>query len=189
MAQSEANRRALIEEGLVNVERAFSGFTPAFFQNQQGKFLADALPQVGRQFRGAQGQVVTNLANRGLLKSSAASTLGSSLQQQLAQAQRDVGNRALQSVQGLQTDVAGEKSRIIGQLQASADPTAARTQALGAATRFSSPSLIAPVGNLFEGWINQWVTAQHTGEARKTREAADTARWNAQPLPGPYQVQ
>lgn len=154
IAQQEKERQGLITQGLTNVNKAFSGFGPDFYNRMQTQYLGSAIPQVQQQFQQQRNQLGFGLANQGLLRSSAAQNLGGSLQQQLAQNLFNVGNQATQAVQGLQKQVGQEKSNVIAQLQQSADPTLAAQQATESASQFAAPSLVQPLGNLFQNWSN-----------------------------------
>lgn len=157
IAQQEAERQRLITQGLGSVNQAFAGFGPDFYNKMQQNYLAATVPQVGQQFRTTQNQLASTMSNHGLLRSSAAQNLGSSLQQQLATNLFNVGNQATQAVQGLQKQVGQEKSNVIAQLQQSANPTLAATQATESASQFAAPSLVQPLGNLFQNWSNTYL--------------------------------
>jgi len=160
ITQQEAQRQALISQGAQQVNQAFAGYTPQFYEGMRQNVLAAQLPQVQRQYQQTQGQLASNLGNQGLIRSSAARNLGSSLQEQLSTNLFNVSNQATQAVQDLQKNVAGEKSNILGQLEASAQPNIAGQQALDAASRYSAPSIIQPLGNLFQNWSNIYLARQ-----------------------------
>lgn len=158
--QQNANRQALIQRGLANVNRAFSGFDQGFYDRQRAAVLAANLPQVGEQYRQQRSALGYGLAERGLLRSSASATLGGALERELAQQQRNVFNQATQATQALQQNVSTSKGNIISQLQQSADPTLAAQRSVEAATQFSAPSLLQPLGDLFSNWSNIYMARQ-----------------------------
>lgn len=157
--QNEA-RQALIQQGLGRVNQAFAGFNPAFYDRQRAAVLAANLPQVGEQFRQQRAQLGYGLAERGLLRSSAGANLSGALNLELAQQQRNVSNQATQAVQGLQQNISQSKGNIISQLQQSADPTLAAQRSVEAATQFSAPSLLQPLGDLFSNFSNIYLARQ-----------------------------
>jgi len=158
--EQEARRSGLIQQGVGSINRAFAGFDPAFYERQRQAVLASQLPQVGQQFLQQRNQLGATLADRGLLRSSASANLGGALTQELAQQQQNVSNQATQAVQGLQGQIGAQKGQLLSQLQQSADPTLAAQRSIEAATQFSSPSLVQPLGNLFQNWANIYLAGQ-----------------------------
>jgi len=159
--QQQQQRAGLITQGTGYINKAFSGFDPAFYERQQQAVLQAQLPQVGDQFRQQRNQLGYTLAGQGLLRSSAGANLDSALTKELSQQQQNVSNQATQAVQGLQSQISGQKGQLLSQLQQSADPTLAGQRALESATQFSAPSLVQPLGNLFQNWANIYLAGQY----------------------------
>jgi len=160
IAKQQASRQALIQQGLGSINRAFAGFDPAFYDRQRQAVLAAQLPLVGDQFRQQRNQLVSGLAGQGLLRSSAGAGLAGALQRELAQQQTNVSNQATQAAQNLQQQIGNQKGQLISQLQQSADPTLAAQRSVEAATQFSAPSLVQPLGNLFQNWANIYLAGR-----------------------------
>jgi len=158
--QQEEARSGLIQQGVGSINRAFSGFDAPFYERQRQAVLAGQLPQVGEQFRQQRNQLGSTLADRGLLRSSASANLGGALTRELAQQQQNVSNQATQAVQGLQGQIGAQKGQLLSQLQQSADPTLAAQRSIEAATQFSAPSLVQPLGNLFQNWANIYLAGK-----------------------------
>jgi hypothetical protein len=158
--QEQQRKERLIRQGSGQIESAFSGFNPQFYQGLQQNYLASTLPQLARQYQTTQGQLSNTLSNQGLLRSSAARNLGSSLQVQNAQNIGQVGNQATQAVQDLQKQIQQQKSNLLAQLQVSTDPTSTAQQAAGIASQYQAPSLVQPLGNLFQNWSNIYLSNQ-----------------------------
>ncbi len=163
--ESQQQQRAgLIQQGLGSINRSFSGFDQPFYDRQRQAVLNAQLPQVGDQYRSQLHQLGSTLADKGLLNSSAGAQLGGSLQKELAQQQVNVSNQATQAVQGLQQQIGQQKGQLITQLQQSADPTLAAQRSVESASSFSSPSLVQPLGNLFQNWSNIYL-ANRVGQS------------------------
>jgi hypothetical protein len=158
--EQEARRSGLIQHGVGSINRAFAGFDPQFYERQRQVVLASQLPQVGDQFRAQRNQLGSVLVDRGLLRSSAGATLGGQLTRELAQQQQNVSNQATQAVQGLQGQISTQKGQLLSQLQQSADPTLAAQRSIEAATQFSAPSIVQPLGNLFQQWASIYLAGQ-----------------------------
>lgn len=160
LQQQQAARENLIRQGQKDVDKAFSGFTPQFYQQVQKNTLNTLLPQVNEQYKNQQDQLAYGLANRGLLHSSAAGQLGSSLQREGARNTNIVGNQSIAAAQDLQRNVAQQKNQITGQLVASGDPTLAATQAVQSVAGLQAPSILQPLGNLFQGWGQTYLASR-----------------------------
>src|SRR6266446_5140324 len=94
IADQEAQRQKLIGQGASRVNQAFSGYTPQFYEGLRQNYLGATLPQVQQQYQQTQGQLSSMLGNQGLIRSSAARNLGSSLQQNLATNLFNTSNQA-----------------------------------------------------------------------------------------------
>lgn len=143
-----------IQQGLTSLNTTFSGFTPQFYNQRSQDYQNYAMPQLNQQFQqNAQG-LQNNLANQGILKSSAAQNLSSQLGQQYRLGQQGVVNQGQALSQALQQNVANSQAQLTNQLTQSANPSSVAGQAVNAASQYSAPSAFAPVGNLFSQWGN-----------------------------------
>jgi hypothetical protein len=163
ISQAQAARQQQIEQGLASINKVFSGFTPQFYQGVQQKTLNALLPQLAQQHQASQQQLGYTLADKGLLHSSTARNSAASLAQQTALNESLVSNQAIQAGRDAQQNVAREKANVTSQLIASGDPTLAQQQALQAASQFQAPSQVAPLGNMFQGWVNTYLAGRLGG--------------------------
>jgi hypothetical protein len=161
LEEQQRQRQTLIQQGLHSINRSFAGFNPEFYERQRAATTAAMLPQVGDQYQQARSQLGYSLANQGLLRSSAGTRLAGTLDRELATQKTNVANAATQAVQGLQQQVSQQKGSLIGALEQSADPTTAAQRAAETATQFSSPSLVQPLGSLFQNWSNIYLARQY----------------------------
>ncbi len=190
IAAQQEKRAGLITQGLANINRSFSGFDPQFYERQRQAVLAAQLPQVGDQFRQQQNQLGAALAGQGLLRSSAGANLWGTLQREHAQQQTNVSNQATQAVQNLQGQISQQKGNLISQMEQSADPTLAAQRAVESASGFSAPSLVQPLGNLFNNWAsiylanrigNMYGQPQQQGNSSQTNSGVRTTGLQSQP--------
>lgn len=135
----------------------YGGFTPEFFAERQRTFENTQMPALGKQYRNAMANVISNMGNRGLLKSSAARNLKTSLNEEMETQRQGIANAALASSQDLKGQIAQEKMNLTNQLITSANPQIAAQGALEAASRFSTPSPIPAAGNFFNNWMNMYL--------------------------------
>lgn len=171
LKEQERQRAGLITRGLESINKTFSGFGPEYYGRLRGSYLAAALPQVQEQYDQTRRQLGYNLADQRLLNSSAASQLGGSLQRQLGTQRQNVANQAVQATQDLQRQIQGNRTQLVSQLEASADPTAAAQGALAASTQFQAPNLLQPLGSLFQNWSNVYLARQYSNQAVQQRQA------------------
>jgi len=148
-AKQERQRQRNITTGTANINQAYSGFNPQFYQQRAQDYINYAQPQLAQQYRTNQADMGFGLANRGLLGSSVAAKKGSLLNRTEAQAQRNVVDAGTAQAQALQNQIEGSRTNLLGQLYQSADPAGAGKQAIGTAASFSAPSIFQPLADQF----------------------------------------
>lgn len=154
----ERDRQARIRTGTDQVNQQFAGFNPQFYQTRAQDYVNFATPQLGQQFRSTQGAVMGDLANRGLLNSSARNNQVSSLNRELATQRQVIYDQGQSQAQALRTQVEGSRNNALSLLYSSADPGAATGLAASQAAQFQQPSFFQPVGNLFGNLVNSYYT-------------------------------
>jgi hypothetical protein len=160
ISQLQQQQTAALNQGGANIQKAYQGFTPQFYQGVSNAYIDQANPQLASQYRATGQNLDYNLADRGITNSSAAQNLGSSLQSALAQGQQQVANQGQQAAQNLQQQVANQESQLYGELQTSQNPSAIGQSAANLAAQTAAPSTFAPVGNLFSNWSNLYLANQ-----------------------------
>lgn len=130
------------------------GFDDKFYDQRKQDYENFALPTLSDQYNNTLAQTTYNLAGRGLLHSGAADFLDKSLNREMNTQKNNIANVALAQSQQLRSNVNQQKNQLIAQLQASADPSTAGQQALGAASQFSAPSAFQPIGQMLGDWQN-----------------------------------
>jgi hypothetical protein len=128
------------------------GFTDAFYAKRKGEYEGYALPQLAKEYEQTRQNMIYDLANKGLLNSSAAETTTMSLGNEVAKRKREIGDAAVNYEQQLRKQVADEKAAMVAQLYATADPASASQAALASASRLQMPSAFEPVGNFLTDW-------------------------------------
>lgn len=158
-AQAAAQTAAL-NSSVGQINKAFSGYTPGFYNNYQNQILNTTGPQLGQQARQAGQQLDYSLADKGLTNSGTAGQLKTSLGQNVALQEQGLVSQAQNASQNLQQQVQGQQNTLIGEAESASNPGAVAQQALGTASQFESPSLVAPIGNLLSNWSQQYITGQ-----------------------------
>lgn len=158
--QMEEQRQARIQTGLGQINKTFDQFNPAFYEQRKQDYINYAMPQFYKQLGNTQRQTFYGLANRGLAGSGAADTAASNLGYEANVQKQGIADTAIQQAAQMRRDVEGQRSQLVAQLQASADPTSAAQQAIASAGAFSAPSPMAPIGNLFGNFAQMYANQQ-----------------------------
>jgi hypothetical protein len=153
----QQQQQQALAQGSAGITKAFSGFTPAFYQGREQAYENYALPQLGQQYRETYNQLNSGLADQGIIKGSAAGQLNQALQETNAQQEEQIANTAQTQAQNLQQTVAGQESELYGELQESLNPTATTQNAVNLAAQTAAPSVFAPLGQAFTGFANQYL--------------------------------
>lgn len=136
------------------------GFGPDFYKQRTQDYINFAMPQLQEQAGQTERNLAFKLQNQGLDQSSIGDTLNLSLLNEINRQAAGVGSTGIQQAQDLQKQIEGQRSNLISQLETSADPGSATSQALSTAAQFSAPSVYQPIGNLFGNWGNTYLASQ-----------------------------
>lgn len=156
----EDQRQARIAEGQSAINKTFGQFDDKFYTQRQQDYTNFALPQLYSQMQQVNRQGAYGLANRGLGVSSAANQFGSRLGAEANVQKQGIVDSGIAQAQQLRKDVEGQRSSLLAQLQASADPVSASQQALQSAGAYSLPSVFTPIGNLFGNFSQLYANSQ-----------------------------
>lgn len=156
----EEIRQAKIASGMGEIDKAYSMFSPKFYTQRAQEYTNYAMPQLGEQTREQQKMLLYNMFNRGLQNSSAMQTGTSKLNREVDTQKQGIIDTGYQQAQNLRKQVESQRGNVIGQLQASGDPSLAAQQALSTASMYSAPSSFAPLGNLFGSLANLYANNQ-----------------------------
>lgn len=147
-----------------SINSAFAGFGPQYLEGVRKNAEATLLPQEEEQFRGQNRNLVSSLGNAGLLKSSAAREAGGALNVAHARGQISVENQAQDQANQAAHNIQQQKTTLTNQLVTSEDPALAAQQAVTSAAGIQAPSIIAPLGSLFNNFANTYL-ANRIGSA------------------------
>ena len=157
VTQYQQQQQAALAAGSKGIQTAFSGFTPAFYDQREKAYEDFALPQLGQQYRQTNNQLNLGLADKGILGGSAAGQLNQALQTANAQQEQGVVNTAQTQAQNLQQQVAGQESELYGELQESQNPTQVTQNAVGLAAQTAAPSVFQPLGQAFQNFATTYL--------------------------------
>lgn len=191
--QQEQQRQQAITQGTQNINRAFAGFTPQFYQGRVKAYENFAMPQLSQQYQVNKNQVGFNLANRGIFGGSAANKQYGDLNTAMAQAQQGIADQGLAQANALQQQVEQQRNQLLGQLYQGADPSGAGAAAAQTAASFAQPSTFGPLANQFQNFANTYYLSQLINAYRPQQTGAmmggggggPTYSGNAGALPAP----
>ena len=148
--KDEAAREARIQQGVSSINNTFAGFNDPFYAGYGNAYTGAMLPQLEDQYTKAKRRVLFDLANRGLIKSSAATQEQGDLGTEYATGQATIKSKAAQAVDALKADVENMRQSLTAQVQASADPdTAASLASTSAASLKAAAPPVDSLGNMF----------------------------------------
>ena len=160
LAAQQAAQEALTNQSVAQINQAFSGFTPQFYQKAGQAYTNYQMPMLQQQYQNNQNNLGFRLADQGLGKSSQAQGAYNALGQANTQATQQVAQGALGQQQQLQQQVGQEQSNLVGQAQTATNPSSIGQMATLAASNFAAPSALQPIGNLFNNFSTQYLGNQ-----------------------------
>lgn len=134
--------------------RTFEGFQNDFFDERARAYERFALPQLGEQYRNARDATLFNLANRGLLNSSAAVQQTRNVERTADRGRQAIADEGVNQSNQLRQAVEQARQTAIGQLYQSADPAQGMASAINAASQIRRPGAFAPLINTFADVAN-----------------------------------
>ena len=143
------------------INAAFAGYTPEFYQQRAQDYTANYMPQLADQYQGIKGSMISGLADRGQLRSSYAQSSANALEKSINAARQNVVDESQNAARSLQSNVEQQRSNLVSQLNATADPSETARAALVTANQFSAPSTFKPIGDMFTQFANQWLLRQY----------------------------
>lgn len=167
-SQQEQNRQNAITQGTTAINKAYSGFTPTFYQQRAQAYDQAMLPQLSQQYQQNRNQIGFGLANRGLQSSATANKQWTDLGKAMGQAKQTIADQGIAQSQQLQQQVENQRNVLLNQLYQSADPSSAAASATNTAANFAVPSVYQPLGNMFGNLAQTYYLSQLMNTYRPT---------------------
>lgn len=158
--KQEAERQARIARGTQAIDAQFAGFDDKFYNRRAQDYENYAAPQIGQQYTRTGNSLTYQLARAGLRNSSVAGQKRAALDLENAQQLRNVADTGRAQANELRQEVEGQRSNIVSQLNASADPGQAGSAALRTAQAYQQPTSFTPIGNAFEDFTRNYLANQ-----------------------------
>jgi hypothetical protein len=152
---AEEARQARIREGMAGIDANFAKFDDAYYDGLKTKYTDYYTPQLTDQYQKARQKLILDLTRTGGINSSAGAQKLADLDLENQRQSQSMTDSALQfSTQGRQ-DVERNRSELVSQLNASADPAAAGTAAISRAQILQAAPAFSPIGELFGRFLQQ----------------------------------
>lgn len=149
LERQQVQRQQNIQQGMVDINRVFSGYGPEYYAGIRKATLGTLVPQFEKQYRRARKQTAFGLADRGLRRSSSAIDAGTELEQERGLGRMFLENQAENVVRDTKAQVERQRSTAVSQLISSQDPALAAQQAIAGTATIAAPSMAAPLGQFF----------------------------------------
>jgi hypothetical protein len=143
------NQTRLLQQ---QINTNYAGFDPAFYKKRESDYMNSVTPSLNQQYGVAKNTLAYEMARRGLLNSSAGANMAGSLKAEFGKQRMGLVDAANQESSALRQNIETNRSNMLAQASTSLNPSIAWSQALSAAQNFKSPSVAAPVGQLFSDW-------------------------------------
>jgi hypothetical protein len=154
------------------------GFDDKFYQNRRDAYMGYYQPQLDDKFKTARDELTYALARAGTLNSSMAGEKSDKLKQDYDVQQASVSSKADADVNQLKTRVAGEKSALVSQLNATGDASRAANEATSRTKAiYSEKPEYNPLGDIFAGVANAiggYFTGQQNAQILAAGGVGDT---------------
>lgn len=148
----EEARQARIKAGLTSIDNTFQPFNDTFYNGRKSAFLDYYQPQIEDQFKDARDKLTFALARNGTLNSTMAGDQAGKLTKDYATNWASIVSKADADVNNLKSQVSGEKSALVQQLNATADADRVTNDALSRTSQmFQQRPEYNPLGDIFAG--------------------------------------
>lgn len=164
LQQQEEQRQGNIRGGISAVDNAFSQFNDDFFNQGASSYSGYYLPQIDEARKNTIAKVTANLAEKGMLESTAGANKISQVEKRAADERARIGDEAANFAQTIRSSVDQNKNKLYDVARTAADPNAVATQATGQATTLAQmPGGFTKqsIGGVFDDFLTPIATAMN----------------------------
>lgn len=154
--KQEKERKANITSGRAQIDTAFQGFDPNYYNDYQKSYLGYYNPQIDKQFGDTNRELTYRLADRGLLESSVGAESIGNLFRQYGDKKSDVANAAIDAANKLKSQVQDTKTNLYSLNESASDPATVAAAAAGQASAIAQPQNYNALGSLFADALTPW---------------------------------
>lgn len=146
----EDARQGRIKEGTAKISETFGEFNDDFFKKRQTDYQSSQRPEVDRQFKEAQGNIMYGLARTGQLGSSERSRQLGVVGRERDSAALKVADKGLEYANQARAQVEQSRTDLLNQLNATSDSQLASNQAANRMNVLRASPAFEGLGSLFE---------------------------------------
>ncbi|WP_156428674.1 hypothetical protein [Magnetospirillum sp. XM-1] len=145
-----------------SIDAAFTKFDDPYYSNIRTAYQDYATPQLEDQYSKAKQQLAYALARGGISDSTIAGERQAALQKEYDINRGALVDEALNQEKQARSAVSNERSSLVSQLNASADPAAASAASAAAANNLSLRPTFSPIGQMFTNIAASLAASQPT---------------------------
>jgi hypothetical protein len=160
-AQEDA-RQGAIAKGRTSIDNAFKQFDDPYFDKYTKSYIDAQDAPLADQYGIAKDKLISALAGRDTLESTAGANAFGQLDKTNADAQAKIGAAATDATNAFRGNVNNQKSNLYSQNIAAADPLAAATSAEATSRAIVAPQSQPSLGDVFSGVLSPLATASKT---------------------------
>jgi len=148
----EEARQARIRTGINTIDSTFAPFNSNFYNQRKTAFLNYYQPQIDDQFTDAKNDVTYKLARNGTLRSTIAADEAAKLGKKYSLELGSLVSKADSDANNLRSQISGQKSALVSQLNATGDADRATNEALARTQEiYQARPEYSPLGDIFGG--------------------------------------
>jgi hypothetical protein len=153
---AEQQRQSRINDGMGQIDSAFSPFNDEYYKDYENKYLAMAKPDLDKQQADANENVLFGLARTGKTKSSSAAKAYGDVVDTRVRSDLTVADNARDTSNNQRTQIEGTRSNLVSQLNATSNAQSAADGARTQALLLNRVPTYSPVTNAFSEVTNQF---------------------------------
>jgi hypothetical protein len=154
--QAEAQRQQRIQEGMGQINNTFAPFDDNYYKDYESKYIAASRPDLEKQQRDANQDVLFGLARQGKTRSSSASKAYSDVADTRVRTDLQVADQAREASSNQRNQIEATRSNLVSQLNATADAQSAADGARVQAQLLNRVPTYSPITNAFSEVTNQF---------------------------------
>ena len=148
-----------------DINHIFEPYNDAYYKNYEDNYIAQSRPDLDKQQKDANQDVLFGLARTGNTKSSVAAKAYGDVRDQRARTDLQVADQARAASGDLRNNVEGTRNSLVAQLNATANDQAATDAARSQAISMSRPPIYSPITNAFAEITNQFAMNEQARRA------------------------
>ncbi len=161
----EFARQSRINAGMHQIDSAFQPYNDAYYKDYESKYIAASRPDLDKQQKEANEDVLFGLARTGNTRSSIAAKSYGDVVDKRAQTDLQVADAARGASAEVRGGIEATRSNLVNQLNSTANDTAAANAARAEALTANRAPIYSPITNAFGEITNQFAMSEQNRRA------------------------